>query len=192
MALRSAGPQRAGRGRAALALAVAAGLCVLLSAGGQGCPRPRPFPSFELVALDLSRVYAMDGDSVGYEGTEIRLLGMDAPEPLSPYYEGDQEPHASEATAYLAEILRKADRLEVICLDEYDKYNRPLGYVLADGMNVNAEMVRAGLAYENVTFYGHQGLPSYADEVLEVARTAPEPGFEPPHIWRNKHRKSGR
>lgn len=194
MASCSAGLRLTVRSSTVLALLAAGGMCVLVWVGGQGCRRAAqrlPFTPFELSTLDPSRVSAMDGDSVGYGGVEIRLLGIDAPEMVSPYYEGDQEPEASEATSLLAKMLREATRIEVICLDEYDKYNRPLGYVLADGRNVNAEMVRAGMACENISFYGHQGLSAYAEEVSQAASEAPALKFEDPHIWRNKHRKTG-
>ncbi|MFA4931059.1 MAG: thermonuclease family protein, partial [Patescibacteria group bacterium] len=95
----------------------------------------------------------VDGDTVkiDYFGqTEtVRLIGIDTPEEANFGY--DQQCYAGEATNQLTELL--AGKLVYLVADQTqadrDQYDRLLRYLfLPSGLNVNEEMIKAGLAFE--------------------------------------------
>jgi len=82
---------------------------------------------------DTVRVLLPDG-----QNEPVRLIGIDAPE--------DGSILAEEATVYLEGlVLDKRVRL-VMDVSDRDRFDRLLRYVYVDGLFVNEEMVRAGLA----------------------------------------------
>src|SRR5262245_54832670 len=87
-----------------------------------------------------------DGDTIDLAGRgRVRLLGIDAPEIGAGF--DTPAAFAEESRAYLASlVLRRYVHLEFDG-DSRDKYGRALAYVIRDdGVFVNAEMLRAGLA----------------------------------------------
>ena len=93
----------------------------------------------------IPRVY--DGDTVKAEGHDIeikiRLVGIDAPETSRKKHEPGQ-PFSQQATKHLAGLVLN----KVVDVKGYgmDRYNRVLGVIFVDGVNVNLEMVSVGLA----------------------------------------------
>lgn len=89
---------------------------------------------------DLRVVDVVDGDTIVVEGgLRVRYIGIDAPEKNEPLYLQAQKTNG--------ELVRgKRVRLEKDISDK-DSYGRLLRYVYADGVFVNAELVRSGLAY---------------------------------------------
>ena len=67
-----------------------------------------------------------------------------------------------------------------------DTYGRDLGHVFVDGELYALDVLRRGLAYEVVTFYGDNGFPDLATKILEVSNNVPKPKFEPPYIFRTR------
>lgn len=113
-------------------------LLALLAACGKAQPQG-PVPEALVVRV-------LDGDTVAIEsGQKVRLLGIDAPE-----LEKEGRPAeflAHQAKAELAKLVQgRRVRLEYDRL-RYDQYGRLLAYLfLPDGVMVNAELVRQGLA----------------------------------------------
>jgi len=100
---------------------------------------PRPNQSFAVR-------FAVDGDTLDVAGVgRVRLLGIDAPEPGAGF--DTPAPFAREARDRLASLAAgRYVRLETDG-DPRDAYARVLAYVMrADGLHLNAEMLRAGLA----------------------------------------------
>ncbi|HTM03911.1 MAG TPA: thermonuclease family protein [Vicinamibacterales bacterium] len=90
--------------------------------------------------------YAVDGDTIDVAGIgRVRLLGIDAPEIGAGM--DTPAPFAREARDHLASLLvTRWLRLEMDG-EQRDRYARLLAYVVReDGLFVNAEMLRAGLA----------------------------------------------
>ncbi len=84
------------------------------------------------------------------DGRRVRLIGIDTPEMgYSPraQVEGVNDPFAEEAKAFLREQAEgRRIRLE-FGPEAEDRYGRTLAYlVLEDGTNLNAELLRRGLA----------------------------------------------
>lgn len=83
----------------------------------------------------------IDGDTIVIEGGyRVRYIGIDTPEI------DDGEPFGMEALEANQELVEgKVVRLERD-VSQTDKYGRLLRYVYVDGIFVNAELVRLGLA----------------------------------------------
>jgi micrococcal nuclease len=110
-------------------------------------PVAEPAPD-ELVEATVGYVY--DGDTVkvsiiGGWTRNVRMLNIDAPEIEHPDQPG--ECLGEEATAYLTELLPRGTRVQ-LAYDTFrmDDYQRDLAVIVKDGVNINAEVVRAGFA----------------------------------------------
>jgi len=89
-----------------------------------------------------------DGDTVVLsDGTRVRYIGINAPEIA--HKDRPAERFGLEATAFNRKLVyQKKVRLE-LDRERRDQYGRLLAYVfLEDGTFVNAELVRAGYAYD--------------------------------------------
>ena len=113
-------------------------LLALAPAAGQG-DAPRPEQSFAVR-------FVIDGDTLEVSGAgRVRLLGIDAPELARGF--DTAAPFAEEARDRLASLA--AGRWVRLGFDgeRRDGYNRLLAYVVrTDGLVLNVEMVRDGLA----------------------------------------------
>ncbi len=100
-----------------------------------------------LIALSLSPVAqaqsVTDGDTIKLNGTTYRLWGIDAPE--SKQLCADGWPAGRAATTFMRELLHNhAVECEARGLD---RYGRTIGLCKADGVDIQAKMVKAGMAW---------------------------------------------
>lgn len=89
----------------------------------------------------------IDGDSIVLdddESTNVRFLGMDAPEIL--IYGSPGDPLSEEARRLNQSLLGGAKIKLEFDAERYDDYGRTLAYVFVDNVFVNEEIVRNGLA----------------------------------------------
>lgn len=105
-----------------------------------------------------------DGDTLKLNtGKTFRLYGVNAPEVKEPYFE--------EAKAFTQNlVLGKEISFEQEENYKEDKFGRMLGYVFIDGVNLNIELVRNGLA--RVVLYEKRAKIKYQDELLEAENDA--------------------
>ena len=94
----------------------------------------------------VTRVY--DGDTIlvtrnRTDTKKVRLVGIDAPETSRKKYEPGQ-PYSLQSKKYLTSLV--LNRTVTITSYHLDVYNRVLGVVVWEGININLEMVRSGLA----------------------------------------------
>jgi endonuclease YncB( thermonuclease family) len=105
-----------------------------------------------------------DGDTINVVGNGkkeiIRLVGIDAPETSKKKRQPGQ-PFSQKSTKYLASLV--LNKMVEIKSYGQDRYGRTLGVVHINGINVNLEMVKVGLA--------------------EVYRGRPAPGFDNNPYW---------
>jgi endonuclease YncB( thermonuclease family) len=96
--------------------------------------------------------FAVDGDTLDVAGSRVRLEGVDAPEIGQMCNGGSGGTWACGKDARRAlEML--ANSGEVACENKgLDKYGRHLGVCFAGGKDLNAEMVRMGLAWAFVKY----------------------------------------
>jgi endonuclease YncB( thermonuclease family) len=109
----------------------------------------------------------VDGDTlVLADGRRVRLVQIDAPE------EDDGECYAAEAAEALAGVVPPGSTVELEtdpALDDVDRFDRLLRYVVRDGVYANLELVRSGAAAP--WFYdGDRG--RLAGELLQAAEQA--------------------
>lgn len=122
---------------------------------------------------------AVDGDSLFVAGREVRLTGIDAPEGQQVCRRGGAKWECGEAaTRELSDLI--SDRT-VRCQGlDLDQHGRLLALCFVNGLDINKEMVRRGLAVS----YGR-----YSEEERKAANTntglwAGE--FERPRVWRRE------
>jgi len=99
--------------------------------------------------MEVARVVqVIDGDTVRVEldgrRSLVRYIGLDAPEVESTRQAG--EPGGNEATAFNQEMVAGREVHLERDISDTDQYGRLLRYVWVDGVMVNAELIRQGMA----------------------------------------------
>jgi endonuclease YncB( thermonuclease family) len=138
--------------------------------------------------LSKSRLKVGDGDTFIVGKLRIRILGIDTPEVANPGYGFlEDQPFGRQAGAKAREIISRAEVIEYLPFRK-DSYGRMLAHVFVDGQLYGVKMIEAGLAYETVSFYGDNGFPDLAEEILQTADRVGRPSFREPRLWRREHR----
>lgn len=108
----------------------------------------RALAAILLVASPATAQTVTDGDTIKLKGTIYRLWGIDAAETKQTC--GDGWAAGTKATAYLREMMRGK---EVVCEPKtIDRYGRTVAICRADGRDLGAAMVSAGMAYAFVRY----------------------------------------
>lgn len=136
---------------------------------------------------DPQSVYMNDGDTLRVEGQSYRLLGYDTPEKNSGAFRGNQEPHASQATAHARGLLYDANEL-ALHVGETDQYGRTLAHAFLDGRSLAVLMIEAEQAYETIRIFGNGGFYELGGEIIDAARGR-SPPFQAPYRWRQSHKR---
>ena len=134
----------------------------------------------------------VDGDTITINNTKIRFSGIDAPESyfygLTQYCEkpnGKIWACGKKATAALKKLIGKND---VECSDEgLDKYGRTLSICYANGVDLQSEMVRSGMAVAYIRYSSR-----YENEMIEAMTNRAgiwSGDFLDPEDWRRQNRK---
>lgn len=141
----------------------------------------------DLIRIDKSAIRPDDGDTFFYKSFAIRILGIDAPEIIHKEHGiFEDQPYGREAAEMTINILRNAKIIEYLPFRD-DKYGRLLAHVFVDGELLSIHLIRAGLAYENISYYGDNGFPGLAERILKTVNESPRPPFEVPYIWRKRY-----
>jgi len=141
------------------------------------------------IEIDAAAIRPDDGDTFFYKDLTIRVLGIDAPEIIHKEHGiFEDQPYGRKAAAMTANVLLKAKSVEYVPFQN-DKYGRLLAHVFVDGKLLAIHLIRAGLAYETVSYYGDNGFPGIANKILKAAHESPRPRFERPYKWRRRHQK---
>ncbi len=157
--------------------------------------KPQPRPHSLRVPVDPARVQVDDGDTVVIRWSKddveiVRILGIDTPETRHPAHD---LPYAQsfgpEARAFAQGAFAAANEVQLLRSRTLDPFGRTLGYVFVNGRNYSVLVVEARFSAETVTFYGDNGLPTEAAEVLAAAKSAGPVPFEPPHAFRGRMRQ---
>lgn len=148
-------------GRTALALLLAATPALALEKG-------------DTITGTVERVH--DGDGPIINGAMVRLWGIDTPElKQEPREHGKAAKETLEALA-----LGKTVSCKVRAIDRYD---RPVGRCFDGDMDINAEMVRSGYAWNNWE-YARDYYAEEEEEAVCARRGIWAAGILPPWHWR--------
>lgn len=120
-----------------------------------------------------------DGDTVkvlvGKDQITVRLDGIDAPE--------SKQAFGTKSREFLAKLCHEKD--VTVRKTGTDRYGRTLGTILVDGTDVNAEMVKAGMAWHYKQFSKDKELARLEIEAREAkAGLWADKEPVPPWEWR--------
>jgi endonuclease YncB( thermonuclease family) len=152
--------------------------------GGLWTPPARSREAWQ--SVELRAVKVLDGDTLQVGERRYRLLGIDTPERAAPWFLGDQEPWAGEASRLVRRAIADAGSVELRGFGRRDTYGRELVHAYAGGQSISLLLVRAGLAYPTVHRFGDGGFPKLAERLVAEASPAE---FETPWTWRRRHRQ---
>jgi endonuclease YncB( thermonuclease family) len=150
------------------------------------------------VAVDPALVRVDDGDTIvvrwsASDSEIVRVLGIDTPETRHPAHDLPYgQAFGPEARAFTQGVFAAATRVELLRAPTLDPFGRTLGYLFVNGTNFSVLVVRARYSAETVSFYGDNGLPEPAAEVVAAAKQAGPLPFEPPHVFRARMRALSR
>lgn len=135
---------------AGLVAVVAVVVALAVGCGRAGPPLPTASAAEGVLpaGVDVAVDRVVDGDTLVVTGGErVRLIGIDTPETKDP-----KRPvgcYGKEASAFTTSLLAGGTKVRLVGdAEQRDKYGRLLAYVYrrADGLFVNAELLRRGFA----------------------------------------------
>ena len=142
------------------------------------------FTSTQAETIQGKVISIADGDTLtlltsSKQQVKIRLAGIDTPEKKQPF--GNK---AKQALANLA--FQKQALVEV---ETKDRYGRTVGVVFVDGLNVNAELVKQGMAWVYRKYTGDKRLYALESEAKQAKRGLwLDENPIPPWEWRRGRR----
>ena len=149
------------------------------------------FPALKLITLDKSKLKIIAGDFMYYDDLMLELNNVDAPTLASKKLKDgtSQEPYASQALNLVKNMVKNAKVVQAIRIKHvsYDKYQI---YLICDGKNVNAELLRQSLGFLKPAAekFGAQGCDKYWNEIMEANKVC-KPKFENPYFWYKNNKK---
>lgn len=92
------------------------------------------------------KVFVIDGDSIKVGSNEVRLFGIDAPEFKQKCFNAKNEEYACGRASF--EFTRKlaGGKIAECVYAEKDKYDRYLGKCSVEGVSINEEIIKNGMA----------------------------------------------
>lgn len=126
----------------------------------------------------------LDGDTVliiraGHKPEKVRLLNIDAPEKAQPF--GLQ---SKQSLAGM--ILKRQVKIDV---PAHDMYGRLLGQISLDGLNVNEEQVKRGMAWEYSGYHSNKKYIALQNEAQQARRGLwRQHSPQAPWQWRKLHK----
>lgn len=148
-----------------------------------GCKNSNTTGDEPVVSISGKVIRVLDGDTVklmekgtGQEYT-IRLYGIDAPEKKQAY--------GRQAMVYLHELID--DKPVKVIIKDKDKYGRYVAVINKDGIDVNAEMLRAGYAWH---YSKYDGSFEYAELMRKAMATRKGLWLDDEPVMPEKFRKT--
>ncbi len=167
-------------------IAVLAVVAALLERNGYG-PRgdagrsPRNTQAMPAGGVVEGRPRLVDGDSFFIDGTEVRMVGIDAPEGKQTCErQGRTWSCGEEAKRQLAQMI--GGRAISCRGDQPDQHGRVLGTCSVNGRNLNSDMVASGYAVSFGARYGRE-----EREARDAKRGLWSGDFQRPQDWRHAH-----
>lgn len=127
-------------------------------------------------------IAVLDGDTVLVKRAKglakIRMVGIDAPEKAQTF--GETSKHSLSDMVMGKQVTIKSQAI--------DKYGRMVASINVNGLDVNAEQIRRGMAWENSNFHSDKTLLALQEEARQAPRglwALSDP--TPPWDWRKQH-----
>lgn len=127
-------------------------------------------------------IAVLDGDTVLIKRPsglkKIRMAGIDAPEKAQLFGETSKRSLAEMVLGKQVKVVSEA----------VDQYGRMVAHLGVDGLDVNAEQVRRGMAWENSRFHNNRAMLALQEEARQEPRGLWAVGDPmPPWEWRKLH-----
>lgn len=127
-------------------------------------------------------IVVIDGDTVVIRRSsglvKIRLAEIDAPEIAQAF--GETSKYSLSGM-----VLRKQVK---IVSQAIDQYGRMVAHLSVDGLDVNAEQIRRGMAWEYSSYHSDKALIALQDEARRASRGLwAQSDPMPPWVWRKLH-----
>jgi endonuclease YncB( thermonuclease family) len=142
------------------------------------------FASLPALAAEFTArvIWVMDGDTVLVLKTgqkiKIRLANIDAPEK-------SQDFGIASRDALIAMVQHKEIQVEPVTID---KYGRLVALLTVDGLKVNEEQVKQGMAWEYSSYHSDRHYIALQQEAQQARRGLwIQPNPVPPWVWRKEH-----
>jgi len=149
--------------------------------GRDNSDRPRTTQTMPANGTVEGRPKLVDGDSFHIGGTEVRMLGIDAPEGRQTCErQGRTWDCGEEARRQLAQMI--GGRPISCRVSEPDQHGRLLGTCSVGGRNLNSDMVSAGFAVAFGARYARE-----EREARGAKRGMWAGNFQKPQDWRHAH-----
>ena len=127
-------------------------------------------------------IEVLDGDTILVKGPsgllKIRLAEIDAPEKAQTFGETSKQSLSGMVLGKQVKVVSQA----------LDQYGRRVGHLSLDGLDVNAEQIRRGMAWEYSNFHSNKALIALQNEAKQAPRGLWAHGSPtPPWEWRKLH-----
>jgi endonuclease YncB( thermonuclease family) len=127
-------------------------------------------------------IAVLDGDTVlvrrESELVKIRLAEIDAPEKAQTFGETSKRSLSDMVLGKQVKVVSQA----------VDQYGRLVAHLSVDGLDVNAEQIRRGMAWEYSNFHSNQTLIALQNEAKQAPRGLwAQSNPNPPWEWRKQH-----
>jgi micrococcal nuclease len=127
-------------------------------------------------------IAVLDGDTVliRREGglVKIRLAEIDAPEKVQTFGETPKQSLSRMVLGKQVQLVTQA----------VDQYGRLVAHLNVNGLDVNAEQIRRGMAWEYSNFHNNQALIALQNEAKQAPRGLwAQSNPTPPWEWRKQH-----
>lgn len=149
-------------------------MLLLLLAGASGYAHAEEFVGKVIAVLDGDTVLVLrDSQKV-----KIRLAEIDAPEKAQAF--------GATAKRSLSDMVL-GKQVQVVS-QAIDQYGRMVAHLGVNGLDVNSEQIRRGMAWEYSHFHGNRALIALQQEARQAARGLWAQGNPtPPWDWRKQH-----
>ena len=127
-------------------------------------------------------IAVLDGDTVlirrGGKPVKIRLAEIDAPEKAQTFGVTSKQSLSGMVLGKRVKVVSRA----------VDRYGRLVAHLSVDGLDVNAEQVRRGMAWEYSNFHSNKALVALQNEARKAPRGLwAQDNPTAPWIWRKLH-----
>ena len=155
-----------------------------------------PFNTTHAEEFSAKIIAVLDGDTVLIRRAgslvKIRLAEIDAPEVGHAGMSG-QPPNSQKAQAFGETSKRSLSDMVLgkqvkVVSQTVDQYGRMVAHLGVNGLDVNAEQIRRGMAWEYSNFHSNQALIALQEEARKAPRGLwAQANPTPPWEWRKQH-----